>query len=64
MEAILRWVQRRAFVRGMSGRNTVWFVVGAAAWMMLRARKHGDVIYRTLLEPGERLEVITRRPDR
>jgi hypothetical protein len=63
-EAVLRWIGRRSFLRGMRGRDTAWYVVAAAAWMVLRARRHDDVVYRTLLRPGERLEVVTRRPDR
>jgi hypothetical protein len=55
VETILRYLQVRAFGRGMAGRNTVWFVVGAALWMLIRARRSEDVVYRTKLQPGERL---------
>jgi hypothetical protein len=57
METLLRYIQVRAFGRGMRGHNTVWFVVGAAVWMVLRARRSEDVVYRTKLNPGERLVV-------
>jgi hypothetical protein len=29
--------------------------VAAALWMLLRARRSEDVVYRTKLQPGERL---------
>ncbi|MGD0882472.1 MAG: hypothetical protein ABSB09_12975 [Acidimicrobiales bacterium] len=61
METLLRYVQRKAFGRGMRGYNTAWFVVGAAVWMLLRARRGEEVVYRTKLNPGERL-VISSSP--
>ena len=61
MEALLRYFQVKAFGRGMRGYNTAWFVVGAAVWMLLRARRSEDVVYRTKLNPGERL-VISSSP--
>ena len=61
METLLRYLQVRSFRRGMSGSNTVWLVVGAALWMLLRARRSEDVVYRTKLLPGERL-VISSSP--
>lgn len=61
METFLRYVQLKAFGRGMRGYNTAWFVVGVAVWMLLRARRGEDVVYRTKLLPGERL-VISSSP--
>ncbi len=61
METFLRYVQLKAFGRGMRGYNTAWFVVGVAVWMLLRARRSEDVVYRTKLLPGERL-VISSSP--
>ena len=61
METLLRYLQVRAFGRGMRGRNTAWFVVGAALWMLLRARRSEDVVYRTKLLPGERLVINAGR---
>jgi hypothetical protein len=55
METFLRYIQVRAFGRGMRGHNLAWFVVGTAVWMILRARRSQDVVYRTKLNPGERL---------
>ena len=57
METLLRYLQVRSFGRGMRGYNTAWFVVGAALWMLLRARRSEDVVYRTKLNPGERLVI-------
>jgi hypothetical protein len=61
MESLLRWFQVKAFGRGFRGYHTAWFVVGAAAWMILRARNRDDVVYRTVLKPGERLTVTSVR---
>ena len=61
MESILRYFQLKAFGRGMRGYNTAWFVVGVAVWMLIRARRGEDVVYRTKLHPGERL-VISSSP--
>lgn len=62
MESILRYFQVKAFGRGMRGYNTAWFVVGAAVWMLLRARRGEDVVYRTRLNPGERLVIRSDLP--
>jgi hypothetical protein len=62
METILRYFQVRAFRRGTTGHNTAWIVVAAALWMLLRARRSEDVIYRTKLLPGERLVIDASRP--
>jgi hypothetical protein len=63
METILRYFQVRSFGRGMAGRNTAWFVVAAALWMLIRARRSEDVVYRTKLLPGERLLIKAGPPD-
>ena len=57
METVLRYLQVKSFGRGMRGYNTAWFVVGVALWMLLRARRSEDVVYRTKLNPGERLVI-------
>lgn len=62
MESILRYFQVKAFGRGMRGYNTAWFVVGAAVWLVLRARRGEDVVYRTRLHPGERLVISSSPP--
>jgi hypothetical protein len=64
MESLLRYVQRKAFGRGLRGYHNAWLVVGVGAWMINRARRQDDVIYRTRLEPGERLIVETSNPPR
>jgi hypothetical protein len=50
------------FRRGLRGENRVWFVVGVSAWMLTRAtrRRDGNVVYRTALQPGEQLVVVTK----
>jgi hypothetical protein len=47
----------------MRGGHPVWFVLGASAWALKRSRrKRDDVVYRTVLQPGEGLIVATRPP--
>lgn len=62
MDSLFRYIQRKAFGRALRGYHTAWLVVGAAAWIANRARHRQDVVYRTLLKPGERLVVTTFRP--
>ncbi|MGH9080149.1 MAG: hypothetical protein ACRDYE_08780 [Acidimicrobiales bacterium] len=62
MGNLLRYIQLKAFGRGFRGYHTAWLVVGTAAWMINRARHREDVVYRTVLRPGERLVVRTSRP--
>jgi len=63
MERILRYLLKNGFRRGFRGEHPIWFVVGASAWLLIRARRRGDdVVYRTVLRPGERLVVATRDP--
>jgi hypothetical protein len=62
MDNLLRYLQLKAFGRGLRGYHTAWLVVGVAVWMMNRARNQNDVIYRTVLKPGERLVVETSNP--
>ena len=63
MERILRYVVKNGFRRGFRGEHPIWFVVGVSAWLLIRARRpDDDVVYRTVLRPGERLEVVTRDP--
>lgn len=63
MERILRYLLKNGFRRGFRGEHPIWFVVGVSAWLLIRARRHDDdVVYRTVLRPGERLAVVTREP--
>ncbi len=63
MERILRYLVKNGFRRGFRGEHPIWFVVGVSAWLLIRARRHDDdVVYRTVLRPGERLAVVTRDP--
>jgi hypothetical protein len=64
LDNLLRYIQLKAFGRGLKGYHTAWFVIGAAVWMLNRSRRRDDVIYRTLLKPGERLVVETTDPAR
>jgi hypothetical protein len=62
METFLRYLQLKAFGRGLRGYHTAWLVVGVAVWMINRARNQNDVIYRTKLKPGEQLFVSASPP--
>jgi hypothetical protein len=62
MDALLNYIQLKAFGRGMRGYHTAWFVIGVAIWMLNRARRQQDVVYRTELKPGERLLVRSSKP--
>jgi hypothetical protein len=62
VDNLLRYLQLKAFGRGLRGYHTAWLVIGVAAWMINRARHQDDVVYRTVLKPGERLIVKTSRP--
>ena len=62
MDTLLRYIQVKAFGRGLRGYHTAWLVVGVAVWMLNRARHQDDVVYRTKLKPGERLIVTTSSP--
>jgi hypothetical protein len=64
VDSLLRYLQLKAFGRGLGGKHTAWIVIGAALWMLNRARNQNDVIYRTELKPGERLIVSTIKPGR
>ena len=57
---LLRELQIRSFREGMRGRGSAWFLIGAAVWMVSRARRDDGVVFRTRLEPGEGLAITTR----
>jgi hypothetical protein len=59
MDSLLRFLQFKAFGRGLRGYHTAWIVIGVAIWMLNRARNQSDVVYRTKLKPGERLLIRT-----
>jgi hypothetical protein len=59
MDSVLRFLQIKAFSRGLRGYHTAWIVIGVAIWMLNRARNQSDVVYRTQLKPGERLLIRT-----
>ena len=41
MDTLLRYIQVKAFGRGLRGYHTAWLVVGVAVWMLNRARQPG-----------------------
>ncbi len=62
MERLLRLAISNGLRRGMRGGNPAWFVLVASAWLVNRSRKKRDqVVYRTVLQPGEGL-IFTSRP--
>ncbi|HXA33436.1 MAG TPA: hypothetical protein VNV87_14360 [Acidimicrobiales bacterium] len=63
MERFYRFVISNGLRRGMRGNHPVWFVLGASAWLLSRSRRKRDqVVYRTVLQPGEGMIVTTRPP--
>ncbi|MDA8184351.1 MAG: hypothetical protein ACYCUF_08885 [Acidimicrobiales bacterium] len=60
VDRLLGTVVRRGFRRGFAG-DPVFLVVGACAWMVLRARRRpAAVVWQGRLEPGESLLVSSR----
>ena len=58
MDWLLRRLSRTGFRHGMAGEHWAWFVLGAAALLLRRARKAGDDLVLTRhLEPGERYAI-------
>jgi len=61
----LRRLTRTGVRRGISG-SRGWFVVGVAAGgvrlLLHLARDEDDVLYRTVVKPGDRFEITTRPP--
>jgi hypothetical protein len=62
VDTFLRYLQVRAFGRGLRGYHSAWVVVGVALWMVNRVRHADNVVYRTKLQPGETLFVHTGKP--
>jgi hypothetical protein len=62
---LLRLATRRGLTRGFGG-SRAWMAVGATAVgiRMLRRLAHSqpEVLYRTVVKPGDAFELITRRP--
>ena len=57
MDSLLASLVKKAIGRGMRGAHPAWFVVGAAAWMLRRARNEEPVRYRAALRSGDRIMV-------
>lgn len=62
---LLRILTRRGLTRGFAGSHT-WMAIGATAAgiRMFRrlARSEPEVLYRTVVKPGDVFEIVTRRP--
>jgi hypothetical protein len=60
---LLRRLMRTGVRRGMAG-SRGWFVVGVAAGgvrlLLHLARDQDEVVYRTVINPGDRFEIATR----
>ena len=65
MELLLRRLTRTGFRRGMGG-SRGWMVVGilAGGMRVLRRVAHNDeeVLYRTVVKPGDVFEIDVRQP--
>lgn len=61
MDTLLNYFKLKALGRARRG-PSVWWVIAASIWMVQRARKRGDVVFRTELKPGEGILVSTRKP--
>ncbi len=61
MDVVIRYLERTAFRRGMRGRS-VFLVLGAAFWMVNRARSADRVVYRTKIRPGDRFTISSSAP--
>ena len=61
MDWVLRLLVQNGFRRGLRGEGPAWLVIGISAWVLNRARRNtDDVIFRTVLKPGEHLIVATQ----
>jgi hypothetical protein len=68
VESLLRRLSRTGLRRGFSEGSRAWMVVGVSATVLRLAGRvlanKPEVIYRTELQPGEGLEVMTFRGGR
>ena len=62
---LLRIITRRGLARGLGGSRT-WMAVGATAAgirvLQRIAKNQPEVLYRTLVKPGDIFEIVSRRP--
>jgi hypothetical protein len=61
VDPLFRFLERKAFHRGMRGRS-VFLVLGAALWMVNRARHSDRLVYRTRVRPGDRFVITSSAP--
>ena len=61
-EVVLRRMTERGFQRGLTG-SRYWFIVmfvGVGARTIRRIGRRQEVLYRTVVKPGDRFEVTTK----
>lgn len=64
MDRLLGRLVRQALRRGLAG-EPLWLAVGVAAWLVRRSRNRGpEVVWSGRLEPGERIVLVSRGPER
>lgn len=60
------YLRRKAWEDGLLGGDRRWLAAGAVVWSLTLAgrawRREPEVVYRTVLKPGETITVSTRRP--
>jgi len=59
---LLPWLRNRSFTRGVLHGQRLWIAVGVVVWGMRAIQwawpKEETVVYRTVLQPGETLEIL------
>ena len=68
MGSLLRQLSRTGLRRGLTGGSRAWMAVGVGATLLRLAGRalssRPEVIYRTELQPGEGLEILTSKRDK
>ncbi|HLG66631.1 MAG TPA: hypothetical protein VKV36_02015 [Acidimicrobiales bacterium] len=63
MDALLRRLLRTAFRRGLGTGSPAWLLLGAAAWLLRRARRRQDApVLSVPVRVGDRLLLTLRGP--
>ena len=59
----MRTLRHRGLEEGILGGKPGWLIAGGAAWALWLVewawRKQPEVVYRTVLKPGEKLEIVS-----
>ena len=62
MFGLLPWLRNRSLTRGVLGGHRFWLIIGAVVWGLRAIKwawpKEESVVYRTVLQPGETLEIV------